>query len=287
MVRELRSLLASHYFKGQLANCINKVFQLRDSSIQQQKYAESLLLHALGLDTWLPPEALSYVRSSREAFTALRLDAEHFQPHFKSLSELIEATGANARLGDLLRENQRGKQPDYADQGLAVVNSKHVLRNAVSLDADNRPATTDDDALLIQTGDVLMNGTEVGTIGRSAAYLHEAPAIPDNHVTILRPKPGLDPIYLAIFLNSKAGQLQVEQRLRGSSGQIELYPGDIAEFRIWLAPKKLQQSIRQHVEHSFAQKQEAKRLLDDTKRAVEIAIEDSESAALAFLESAT
>lgn len=259
----------------------------KNSGEKKLAEAENALINELGLETWAPPEALSYVCNSRDAFAALRLDAEHFQPRFKSLSELIEATGTGARLGDLLRENQRGKQPEYVDDGLPVVNSKHVLRNAVRLDVDNRSAVIDDDALLIQTGDVLMNGTGVGTIGRAAAYLHETPAIPDNHVTILRPKKELDPIYLSVFLNSRAGQFQVQQRLRGSSGQIELYPGDIAEFRIWLAPSKLQQSIRKQVEQSFAHKQEAMRLLDAAKRAVEIAIEDSESAALAFLDSAT
>jgi type I restriction enzyme, S subunit len=277
----------SNLFEKAIANDVKKAYATRKLAAEYLDRAEQILLKSLGLDTWTPPEALSYVRSSLEAFSALRLDAEHFQPRFKSLSELIEATDAGTRLGDLLLENQRGKQPDYDDEGLPVVNSKHVLRNAVRLNTENRSAVTGDDALLIQTGDVLMNGTGVGTIGRSAAYLHEAPAIPDNHVTILRPKKGLDPIYLAIFLNSKAGQFQVEQRLRGSSGQIELYPGDIAEFRIWLAPTQLQQSIRKQVEKSFAQKQEATRLLDSAKRAVEIAIEDSESAALAFLEGTT
>ncbi|MEQ1439923.1 hypothetical protein AAG565_11200 [Fontimonas sp. SYSU GA230001] len=110
--------------------------------------------------------------------------------------------------------------------------------------------------------------------------------MPDNHVTILRPNGDLDPVYLAIFLNSLAGQLQVEQRLRGSSGQIELYPNDIAEFLVWVAPQSLQQHVRALVEQSFAQRQRATRLLDAAKRAVEIAIEDSEAAALAYLAAA-
>lgn len=231
------------------------------------------------------PEPLSYICSSSEVFNATRLDAEHFQPRFQSLVELIDETGAGDKLGKHLLNNKRGKQPTYIDEGLPVVNSKHVLRNDVRLDADNRMAISEDGDLLIHPGDVLFNGTGVGTIGRSAAYLHETLAIPDNHVTILRPDAKLDPVYLALFLNSKAGQFQVEQRLRGSSGQIELYPNDIAEFSIWLAPTTLQQSVRQQVEQSFAQKQNAARLLDAAKRAVEIAIEESEAAAVAYLDS--
>lgn len=130
-----------------------------------------------------------------------------------------------------------------------------------------------------------MNGTGVGTIGRSAPYLHSVQAIPDNHVTVLRPKPGtIDPIYLSVFINSLAGQLQVEQRLHGSSGQIELYPSDIADFTVWLAPEVKQSEIRHAVENGFALKQRAAQLLDAAKRAVEIAIEHDEKSALAYLE---
>lgn len=197
---------------------------------------------------------------------------------------MMAAKGNCDRLGNHLLFNIRGKQPDYADIGLPVINSKHVLRNEVRCDDDNRTSTFDSNSMLIKTGDVLINGTGVGTIGRAAAYLHESSALPDNHVTILRPNKSLDPVYLAVFLNSLAGQLQVDQRLHGSSGQIELYPTDIADFQIWLAPQELQHNIRKQVEQSFAQRQRATRLLDAAKRAVEIVIEESESAALQFLQ---
>ena len=252
-----------------------------DKLVNERKSLKDLILE---MEDEVLANAGVDVRASSEAFAAGRLDAEHYQPRFAALLALIDATGHGAKLGDCLTENKRGKQPDYADAGLPVVNSKHVLRNDVRLDADNRLATFAVDDLLISQGDVLVNGTGVGTIGRTAAYLHECQAVPDNHVTILRPNKDLDPVYLSMFLNSIAGQFQVEQRLRGSSGQIELYPNDIAEFRVWVAPKALQQSIRKQVEHSFAQKQRATQLLDAAKRAVEIAIEDSEAAALAYLE---
>ncbi len=246
--------------------------------------AESVLLQALGLKNWQAPEPLSYVRSSRDAFAAGRLDAQHFQPRYAALAGHIQATGNGHLLGDWLLQNRRGKQPDYADDGLPVVNSKHVLRGEVRLDSDNRRAMHGDDDLLIHTGDVLMNGTGVGTIGRCAPYLHTASAIPDNHVTILSPKSGLDAVYLSVFLNSMAGQLQVEQRLRGSSGQIELYPNDIAQFHIWIAPPSVQRDVRHAVEQSYELKQRSTQLLDTAKRAVEIAIEKGEKTALAYLE---
>ncbi len=240
---------------------------------------------ALGLADWQPPQPLSYVRSSRDAFAAGRLDAEHFKPSCDELEARLRATGRSCALQTLLTVNERGAQPDYADQGLPVVNSKHVVNGEVRLDAENRTASSGKRALTIRHGDVLMNGTGVGTIGRTAPYLHATEALPDNHVTVLRPKPGaIDPVYLSVYLNSRAGQSQVEKWLRGSSGQIELYPNDIARFLVWQAPEHVQQAIRQSVEAAFAAKQCAAALLDAAKRAVEIAIEESEAAALEYLQ---
>ena len=139
--------------------------------------------------------------------------------------------------------------------------------------------------VLITKGDLLVNGTGVGTIGRAAPYLRAAPAIPDNHVTVLRAE-GVDPIYLSVYLNSRIGQMQVERHLKGSSGQIELYPNDIAEFIIWRAPNDIERAIRQAVLSAFEAERRAGERLEAAKRAVEIAIERDETAALRFLDKA-
>lgn len=283
-LRTLSVFLAGHDLQERVAEIHALAGQAKAASKAALEAAESSLLKALHLQDWQAPEPLSYVRRSSEAFASGRLDAQHFQPRFQALTDFIDATGQGARLADWLSENQRGRQPDYAEYGLPVVNSKHVLRGQVRLDEDNRNASFGDDDLLIHQGDVLMNGTGVGTIGRCAPYLHDQASIPDNHVTVLRPKKGLDAVYLSVFLNSMAGQWQVEQRLRGSSGQIELYPNDIGQFRVWVAPVAVQTKIRKSVETSHEQRQRASALLDAAKRAVEIAIEKSEAAALKYLE---
>lgn len=258
--------------------------KLQQMSATAFESASETLISTLKLGNWQPPTPLSYTCSSTDAFAAGRFDAEHFKPKFAELISHIENTGNAARLASLLAVNDRGNQPEYAEIGLPVVNSKHIAKNDVRLDADNRIGVASAAKVLIEPGDVLMNGTGVGTIGRSAPYLHTGKAIPDNHVTILRPKnAAVDPVYLSVFINSLGGQLQVEQRLHGSSGQIELYPTDIANFTIWLAPEAIQQEIRQAVESGFAAKQRATQLLEAAKRAVEIAIEDSEAAALNYL----
>ncbi|RYE70707.1 MAG: restriction endonuclease subunit S, partial [Oxalobacteraceae bacterium] len=181
----------------------------------------------------------------------------------------------------ILTANARGRQPLYDETGLPVLNSKHVRANRVILE-DNRRASEAGSSVKIRKGDVLVNGTGVGTIGRAAAYLHDEPALPDNHVTVLRAA-RIDPVFLSAFLNSPLGQWQIERHIKGSSGQIELYPQDIARIVVWDAPAEVQCLVRDTVLSAFAAQHRAKALLDAAKRAVEIAIEDSEVAAMAYL----
>ena len=120
--------------------------------------------------------------------------------------------------------------------------------------------------------DVLLNSTGYITIGRAKTLLDEPFAVVDSHVTILRPKPPLDPVFLGLFLHSIPGFLQTERGWTGSSGQIELRKDVIENFTIWNAPRTLQDDIRDLVERSHAARDESRRLLKEAKRMVEDAV---------------
>lgn len=77
--------------------------------------------------------------------------------------------------------------------------------------------------------------------------------------------------------------MQVEQHFKGSSGQIELYPADIANFWCPEIKKATQKKIDALAQSSFELKAKSERLLQAAKRAVEIAIEQDDAAGLAYL----
>lgn len=270
---------------GQVDKHTFNAFELLEKAKKLYSQAETLLLDTLDLANFSPSNESVNIKSFKESFAATeRMDAEYYQPKFDELEAKIAETHELVSLGSLLMLNQRGTQPDYADEGLPVINSKHVREGEVVL-SDNRVANLPDSekSLFIQKNDVLINGTGVGTIGRSAPYLHEHNAIPDNHVTILRTDK-LNPIFLSVYLNSIAGKYQVDKYFKGSSGQIELYPKDIDCFYVPLVDEAIQTEIAALVQQSFTLKAESERLLDVAKRAVEIAIEQDEPAALAYIE---
>ena len=293
LVRNLPVFLGSDIFKMQCLKLVQDSYAQRKKSIELQDQVEQTLLRALGLENWQPPEPLTYTRRASDALAAARLDAEHFRPKFAALLAKMKRHGKVVRLGDCLRFCERGRQPEYADEGLPVINSRHVRANNVVLDDDNRfgiedPAQlklNEEDRVTIKRGDLLINGTGVGTMGRCAPYLLDSKALPDNHVTILRPKSSaeLDPVFLSVQLNSLIGQMQVEQYFKGSSGQIELYPNEIKEFCIWLAPLDVQRAITQSIRAAHVARQQAQSLLERAKRAVETAIEEGEAAGVELL----
>lgn len=274
----------SKKFELKIVSVVNAAFEATEATTKILTKAENLLLNALGIASFSPPSEIANIKSLSDSFvTTGRLDAEHYQPKYEELYKALAKKNRVFKLGDCLTFNQRGTQPDYAEAGLPVVNSKHVQRGHVNM-IDNRFAAVSDNtnAAVIKQGDVLMNGTGVGTIGRAAPYLHAADALPDNHVTVLRTE-ALSPICLALYLNSIAGQYQVDQHFKGSSGQIELYPTDIANFWCPELDQSTQQSIDNLAQQSFTLKAKSERLLEVAKRAVEIAIEQDEAAGMAYL----
>ncbi|QDP24300.1 hypothetical protein [Bradyrhizobium cosmicum] len=81
-------------------------------------------------------------------------------------------------------------------------------------------------------GDLLINSTGDGTIGRVAVYDEQFPAVVDGHITIVRLKNPKLAWYIAAYLLSTQGQRQIYRYINGSSGQVEIYPVDIA--RLWV-----------------------------------------------------
>jgi restriction endonuclease S subunit len=257
-----------------VANDLNEAFSAARKGEQLYRDAQHLLESELGLDKLKFKKPVGYTARFSELEQSRRADPEHFYPAFQNLIAGLPNSIHLVPFGPQLNFCQRGKQPLYTDKGLPVINSKHVQFNKIIL-KDNRSAIPNNgNAPQIRYGDILMNGTGRGTLGRAAPYLTENPAIPDNHVTILR-SPTLDPAYLSFYLNSQVGQLQVEMHQRGTSGQLELYPFDIRKFLVWVAPESFQKEIRKLYDQAAESERRSKELIEQAKSRVEQLIEEA------------
>ena len=260
--------------QAQIETLVKKSISANRESKTLYAQAQHILESELGLDKLTFRKPVGYTARFIELEQSRRLDPEHFYPAFHNLVAHLPGHIDLVPLGTQLTFCQRGKQPEYSDTGLQVVNSKHVQPNKVVLDGNRTASVNPNSDFLICRGDTLMNGTGRGTLGRAAPYLVHEQAVPDNHVTILRSST-LDPAYLSFYLNSPAGQLQVEMHQRGTSGQLELYPFDIRKFLVWVAPEALQKEIRKLHDQVAKNEHRYKELLNQAKMRVEQLIEEA------------
>jgi type I restriction enzyme, S subunit len=220
-------------------------------------------------------DPLSWEVSVARVFDRERLDAEHFKPMYEELAELLDRGGQREELSSLATVIRRGRQPRYEQDGtVLVLNSRHVGKHLLNLEEAERTDAKfwrDTPTARCEPGDVLLNSTGVGSIGRAAPVLHDDKTVVDNHVTIIRVSDEIcDPGYLAIFLSSRLGMMQTEQWLSGSSGQIELYPPSIGRFLIRLPDLELQKEMGARVRKAYEARQEAIRLVEGARHEVEV-----------------
>ena len=144
----------------------------------------------------------------------------------------------------------RGIAPKYAEDGPSlVINQKCIRDQRLSLGPARRQQRVIPDAKQIRLGDVLINSTGVGTLGRVTQVWEELPdTTVDTHVTIVRPCAEVDHSYFGAAL--LALQPFFEDAGVGSTGQTELSRGRIGEAPILLPEHDMQKKFAASVHRS-------------------------------------
>ncbi|WP_084612730.1 restriction endonuclease subunit S [Pseudogulbenkiania sp. MAI-1] len=176
----------------------------------------------------------------REQFDQLAATAALFPEEMED-SELGEVPKGweVEMLGNVTAYLNRGISPKYLESGgVLVLNQKCVRDFRVDISKGRRhdPAQRKIDGRRLEVGDVLVNSTGVGTLGRVAQVLHLAEqTIVDSHVTVVRAGDALSWPYLGQYLVWK--QPEIEAMGEGSTGQTELSRAKLASLSV-LIPNK-------------------------------------------------
>jgi|LDZU01.1.fsa_nt_gi type I restriction enzyme S subunit len=147
----------------------------------------------------------------------------------------------------------RGITPKYDDDAPGIVINQKCIRNRmVDLDFARRQSKQVPPQKLVQFGDVLINSTGAGTLGRVAQFLFETDECTvDSHVTIVRPKEGVPVYYFGLHLTDL--ESYVATLGRGATNQTELSRNDIATLKIVLPSSSSSQIFESIVEPTFHQ----------------------------------
>jgi len=145
-----------------------------------------------------------------------------------------------SRLGNECSYLNRGISPKYIDKGgVQVLNQKCIRDFAIDTTRARRHDTAQRsvEGREVQIGDVLVNSTGVGTLGRVAQVLSiDEPTIVDSHVTIVRAGQKLNWTYLGQWFLDR--QSEIEAMGEGSTGQTELSKSKLASMSIVVPDKK-------------------------------------------------
>ena len=140
----------------------------------------------------------------------------------------------SSTLGEHCAYLNRGISPKYIDEGGVLVLNQKCIRD-FRLDPSKArrhdPNQRNVSGRELQQGDVLVNSTGVGTLGRVAQVLRlDEPTIVDSHVTVVRSGPTLNSAYLGRWFVMK--QADIEAMGEGSTGQTELARGKLVSMLI-------------------------------------------------------
>ena len=160
-----------------------------------------------------------------------------------------------------IKEIRRGKSPKYVGESGTLVfaqkcNTKYSdidVGLALFLDESILGRYPDDEYM--QDGDVVINSTGTGTLGRVGIYHttdnHRGlPIVPDSHVTVIRAAHGIQSIYVYAFM--KANQSELEKEGEGSTNQKELKPLTLKEMLIPIPPYSEQERIVATITTAFS-----------------------------------
>lgn len=159
------------------------------------------------------------------------------------------------------KEIHRGKSPKYIDKSGTLVfaqkcNTKYNgIDVGLALFLDEKTLGRYPDDEYMQDGDVVINSTGTGTLGRVGIY-HATdnhlglPIVPDSHVTVIRAARSIQSVYLYGFI--KANQSELEKEGEGSTNQKELKPLTLKEMLIPIPPYSEQERIVATITAAFS-----------------------------------
>ena len=282
---------ASDSLQSAIEQALTTARAMSDASAVALAEAEALLLDALGLRGWSPPEPLTSTRSAAAVAKAGRLDSQYYMPAKRDmLDALARLTGAP--LAESFQSVRELVDPNKGSPATIVRN--YDLTDALQpvLDPTTAPTTfseIDSQKKRLRDGDL--------AVSRLRSYLKEIavvrvadaiPAIGSSEFFVLRARASsvaLSAAALMVYLKSPPVQTILKWCQDGSQHP-RFSERDLLAIPLPDVVIELNEILTAMVGIALDQRGRSLALLEAAKRAVEIAIEDGEAAALAFIAAA-
>ncbi|MCW4049134.1 MAG: restriction endonuclease subunit S [Candidatus Bathyarchaeota archaeon] len=281
--RELKKIeipIIDMSLQEQIRDLLNNAFITLQKSKNLYHEAEVLLAEELQLLDYHFEKVLTFTAQLSE-LTSKRFDAEYYHPKYKeTLKKVEEVAERNSweinNIRDISEPLRYGtsEKLNYLNQGIPFLRTTDV--QVFDFDPDSLCYISEQDAesltyAKIDEGDLVISRS--GTLGLTVPISKElSGSIFGSYLIRIRPKIEIDHIYLAFYLNSFLGKIQVEQNATGAV-QTNLTIPAIEKIKVLIPQKEFQKKIVCLLNESKALRHIAKKILKDTKVRVEEEIE--------------
>lgn len=282
---------------------LKEAYSLNIKSQQLYSEAEQILLAELGLEHWKPKsrkfklfgvpfevdDTTNSITSS-DFFIADRLDAEYWHPKYAEFSAMLQKnkTIKITPLGSLVQWKKGIEigSKEYLEEGeFPFIRVSNITKKGFNYSSAKyvKPETF---AKLknyqIKKGELLLS--KDGTAGIAYLVREDITGIQSSGILRLTNISKLPSAYIELVLNSMIVQIQIERKMSGALIQ-HLKVTEAMKFIIPEIPSI--KKVTKKVETAFAAKELSKHLLETSKRAIEIFIEQDEKAALEYIKDST
>ncbi len=306
LVREARGSVQQHVFLSQIEqfdiprlskefvitiqHLIEKIEATQKASEISYDNAENLLLKELGIKDYLPSTQNVNVKYFKDSFLATgRLDAEYYQPKYDDLFSLLDSySGGLTTIGNLASDILNGAEVrEYQPEGVAYLRVGDLKNLDIDADSvvriDPVSAMKGLEKIDLQAGDVLVSRS--GSLAVTAVVEPEwENALISSHLIRIRiADKRINPYYLALYLSTLPGKMQIQQWSNGGV-QPEISQPALKSIVVPILAQSAQQEIRALILEARKLRALSASLLETAKRAVEIAIEQDEAAGMAYID---
>lgn len=280
-------------FSEQFQLQIQSLFERSQSRMDESKAsyisAEKALFYSLDLNCWRPSAENTAITSFHESFLKTgRLDAEYYHPEKTRMLELLDKFPGKT-VGSYVSEIDEVINPLNDLESEPVMNFD--LNDALPIYLDARETELADELgsskKTFKRGDVV--------VSRLRSYLKEiaivdtpedAKTVGSSEFIVLRPSSALGAEALVVYLRSLPVQLILKWCQSGSNHP-RFAEKDLLAIKVPDIVLDIQDTLQSNVRQSIDKSRESKRLLETAKRAVEIAIEQNEDAAMEYISANT
>ena len=272
-ILEMPLFVPSSRFRENIKQSVQTAVSCMEKSKKLMAEAQSLLLEELGLTDYKPKHQLTFIKQYSDIKQSARIDAEYFQPQYEKIIQTIKNyKGGWSLLKNITSLKDKNFKPDekklYKYIELSHISKNGIIKDYITERGKNLPSRA---RRIVLTKDVIISSIE-GSLEKIALIDEEHnQSICSTGFYVIQSK-DINSETMLLLMKSLVGQLQLK---KGCKGMIlsAISKDEFHKITLPIINIKTQNQIQKKVVEALNRHQKSKKLLEDSKQAVEKAIE--------------